>query len=205
MFEAVERDIVLVPNTYKGVRGYQAEDTLTFFPAVGSVLDLLRPAPMQYIDETDLQRGTDAHALTAKMLLNWKSEGHLNHSESLVSSSEDRRIRTLINWLNVHGHRPVHVEHPLCHLAVGYAGRPDAILSGLDNHLAVDFKFAESLDVRYVVQVEAYAHLRNFGRLLIQITRAGDIRPHYLKPNAAHWAVFCGALSVIKWRLTHLP
>ena len=205
MSEVVETDLVLTPRTYKGVRGYQAEGTLTFFPAVGAVLDLLCPAPMQYIDEADLQRGTDAHALTEKALLNWKSESQTLHPEYFVSLTEDRRVRNLIEWLNQQRHRPLRVEEPLCHLTVGYAGRPDVVMSGFNNNLAVEFKFAESLDVRYFVQVEAYARISKLERLLIQITRAGEIIPHYLKPNAAHWAAFCGALSVLKWRLTHLP
>ena len=183
----------------KGLRGYKDPANPVWVPAVGTVLDVLCGPMSNWIDEEALNEGWRCHAMTANALRSGELLGWTDVPATL-------RVFPLCDWLKREGFTPVEVETTHYSKPYGYAGTLDAILKRDDGLWIPDWKFAESLDMnRYTVQLTAYGKLigKVKGLLLVQVTRAGEVKPKVIHQNPANWAAFLGALSVLRWRLAH--
>lgn len=186
-------------ETRWGMRGYS--DGETWVPAVTTVLDILAPMPSEWIDTDALETGSLLHR--ALFLL---AKGLPPMATSMTHSGFPR-ADAATEWIRRNGYSVVEAEMPR-RSRFGFAGRPDALLARGKTRIIADFKFAESLPTRYEVQLEMYRHL-DFGLrtmpsiVLLRISRAGDVQPKFLRPNAAHWAAALSALNIITWRINH--
>lgn len=190
----------VIASTCKGIRGYADPVEGGFVPSVGAVLDVLCGPMSEWIDAAALAEGEACHEAMKTALT--------DYDPNCPPVSTNVRAHALLEWLRKEGLVPI--EHEQSRSSVlGFAGKPDAFLttlrSGLGKRIVADWKFAESLTVRYDVQVNAYGKLFPHvdKLLLVQVTRAGVVKPKWLTPNPAHYAAFVGALSVLRWRLAH--
>lgn len=187
----------MTPVMHKGLRGYK-DSQGKWVPAVGTVLDVLCGAKSDWINEAALAEGSACHAAIAQYLTERTLTG--------VSEARQTRVMPLIHWLAKEGFKPVAAESTCFSSRYGYAGTLDAILVREDGLYVADWKFAESLDLpRYTVQLTAYSKIveKVKGTLLVQITKAGEVKPRFRKPCPASWSAFLGALGVVKWRIAN--
>lgn len=188
----------MIEEIYKDVRGYRSESGL-WYPAVGSVLDVLDPARMEWISEDDLATGAACHKEMEQCLTILRDGGDPYEVCSIT------RVRKFLDWFTRQQFTVLSVETPALNALHGFVGRADIVV--LDNVLrkhVLEAKYAESLNERYEVQAEAYGHCdehKGAKVALVQITRAGEVKPKPLKTNPRHWAGFLSALGVLKWRL----
>lgn len=194
----------LLPTTYKDVRGYEDAGG-KFYPGSGSILDLLFPSKMEWIDQAYLDEGTRLHRAMQDtingMLAHEKETGKL-----FWPQHQDQRVNELIQHLAAWNFVPVEAETPRCSTTWGHAGTPDALLMRGDLYVIPDWKFAESIDERYLYQLQSYqpffSHLPTRPALMIwQVNREGKVKPIVVKPKAVQWAEFLAASTVMKKRL----
>ncbi|NGZ03335.1 MAG: hypothetical protein CV090_09825 [Nitrospira sp. WS238] len=187
----------MIEEVRNGLRGYT--DGNTWYPAVGTILDVLHPAPMEWIAEDDLAEGAACHKEMEQCLTILRNGGNPYDGCTIV------RVRKFLDWFTRQGFTIVSIEKPEANALHGFVGRSDIVV--LDNQLkglVLEAKYAESLQERYEVQAEAYTRLdahKGFKSALVQITRAGIVKAKPLKPSARHWAAFLSALGVHKWRM----
>jgi len=186
-------------KTRYGMRGYT--DRSRWVPSVSAMLDVLAPMPRGWIDEKSLADGGMLHR--ALFLLSKNEPYTVPHQ----SHSAFPRVDAAIHWFRSNGYTVMEAETPRIARA-GYGGRPDALLAKGPRWFLAEVKFAESLHPRYEVQLELYRRLdfgmkRPIAPLLLQITKAGDVKPKYLKPNPGHYAAGLNALNALRWRINH--
>ena len=184
-------------KTAYGMRGYT--DGKLWVPSVSEILDVLAPMPKGWIDEEAMNEGTVLHR--ALFCMSKGQEYKIPHESHSAFPRADAAMR----WIDSNGYRIVEAEtHRLAR--AGYGGRPDALLLKGKQYFVSDFKFAESLPKRYEVQVELYRRL-DFGitkpiyPVLVQVTKTGEVKPKYLKPNLQHYAAGLSAVNIIRWRI----
>jgi len=191
--------MTLTPITRNDVRGYS--DGWKFFPACGSVLDLLFPSAMSWIDEKYLEEGTRCHAEMKRML-----ELRGPTPDGCWPKSDHPRVSALLASLEQWNFVPVEAEQTRCSHLLGYAGTPDALMKRGELYVVPDWKFAESIVERYEYQLESYRPFFSQvfpspALMLFQVTREAKVKPMVVRPNAKHWALFLNALAVLKFRL----
>ncbi len=192
----------LIQTIEKDTRVYK-DDAGKIYPATGSVLDLLFPGQMQWIDQAYLDEGQRCHEETKNILSaylqtkRWPTAAHQYLSP---------RVRALVEYLKENRFVPEECEQPRSSAVYGHAGIPDTLLRRGNLSLVADWKFAEAITLRYLFQVQAYQPLFHElspkpALLLVQIDRSASIKLEVVKPVAKHWALFLNALTVLKFRL----
>lgn len=186
------------PTEKKDIRGYQ-NDAGRFYPAVGSVLDLLFPSKMEWIDQAALDEGSRCHTDMESACLH-----HLTHGS--WPTSENLRVLALIRYLEEHHFVPLEAERPRCSDVYGHAGKPDALIHAGNRFAVPDWKFAEGLDARYRFQVQAYSRLfpelpQIPAAILFRVDRDCRVLPTIVQPSAKHWTLFLNALACVQFRI----
>lgn len=176
------------------VRG-RVDDDGKFYPSVSAVLDVLCPMDGAWMDDEARETGLELHAAMATAI-----------RVGLLEADVDPRLVRLWAWFQAHEFTYGRIEETLVS-RYGYSGTPDYVGRTLDNHeVIVDWKFAESVPVRYQVQLEAYRHLNVLDSkatmLIVQIPKHGELKVHRVKPNTRHWSAFLAALNILNWRLS---
>lgn len=191
--------MTLTPTTYKDVRGYR-DEAGKFLPASGSVLDLLFPGQMQWIDQAALDEGTKCHE-------DMQRACEVAIATGTWHASDNPRVQALIEYLEANNFIPLETEQARCTHLYGYAGRPDALLKRGKTFVVPDWKFAESIDERYRYQLQSYErfdwpfeHPRP-TMILFQVNREAKVKLSVVGPDARRWALFLNALAVLKFRL----
>lgn len=189
----------MIEEEFKGLRGYRS-DAGIWYPAVGTILDILHPAPMEWIAEEDLAAGAACHKEMEQCLTTLREGG------DPYEQCSQTRVRKFLDWFTRQQFTVLRVEFPALSSIHRYVGRADVtVLDNMLNGHVLEVKFAESANVRrYHAQVEGYIHTDNwkgFRPWIIQVTRAGKVIPHPRKPDPIEWAGFLGALSVLNCRL----
>lgn len=188
----------LEPDTVKDVRGYRNQESGKFYPATGSVLDLLFPDQMTWIDQAALDEGTLCH-LEMASACKWRQIA------GEWPAAKSKRVGALIKYLDEQNFHPEESEEPHASLVYGHAGTPDALLRRHNVYVLPDWKFAETIGLRFHFQVQAYAHFFELEKkpvlMIIQVDREAHVYPRVIKPSAKHWTLFLNALAVLQWRL----
>lgn len=183
-------------ETRYGLRGYVDPDR-RWYPAVGTLLDILAPMPQGWVDQEDLDLGAVMHRTLFKLAM----------KDEAPTANAYPRVDAAVLWLRENGLRVVEAETPRISVRAGYGGCPDALLERIRGKARVvcDFKFSEALVPRYAVQAELYRRLyQPFPQmLLLKIPKDGKLDPRWLKPNPAHFAAGINALSILNWRFQH--
>jgi hypothetical protein len=193
----------MIEEVYRGYRGYREESGLKKWnPATGTILDILHPSPMEWIDQADLDEGAACHKeMEAQLRLIQDPLATVERSENPLM-----RVHNFIGWFLDQNLEIVAIETSVLCKAYGFAGRPDLVIRDRKKTGRIfEVKFAEQgVTRRYQAQVESYTHLdpyKGFEPWLIQVTRAGEVIPHPQKPNHREWAGFLGALAVLRCRM----
>lgn len=191
--------MILKPATFKDVRGYTDSVTGRFYPASGSILDLLFPSKMEWIDEKYLEEGARCHELMKVACVMRRTNG-------IWPDSDHPRVQALIDELKLYHFEPVEAEDTRASAFYGYAGTPDGLMKRGRTYVVPDWKFAESVEERYLYQLQSYQMLfpdleEKPALMIWRVTREAKVKPIAVKPNAVHWAEFLAANTVMKKRL----
>lgn len=190
----------------KGIRGGTVGGI--WYPSTSAVLDLIHPTKMEFIAQEDLDRGSRCHAEVASWLRCQRDR--LDWFPEMIDAGELVCVTAIQDWLQHYLQHVLHVEQTLFSSTFKFVGTPDAVIeagrSTLDYSVwTIDLKFAESIDKRYVDQIESYVHFPETAgsrRLILQCKKNGDVKPHWIKPNPRGWAAFQAARNVLEYRVS---
>jgi hypothetical protein len=172
-------------------------------PHVHDILDLLCPMPMAYRDPVAMQAGAVFHEQMASWLKQWREYGD---PSTLPADAPPAMVKAAY-WLNKTIRGPIWIEDVLT-APEGYLATPDLI--GISKRggriILVDWKHTLANNLRYYVQVEAYAALPEVGpdaqRFLVFVTDE-KCRAVPCPKNPMHRVAFLCALRVWQWRQTY--
>jgi hypothetical protein len=173
-------------------------------PTASAALDLLFPDQGQWIHQADLDRGTRCHAWMEQWLKWVYDPNAYAHPDDLKEKTEQARVMIASNLFRSLGDaRIIGVENSLFSKDGSWSATPDVDFLLRRQHIGIDWKFAEHLDVRYDVQAEADRHLvpKMDAVWLVQINAKGEVRVVKTKHNPHYWMAFSSAIGVLKWRL----
>jgi len=164
---------------------------------VSTVLKLLFPGSLDFVQQEHLDRGAQLHL----MMECWANDILYGVPPTIIPE-----IQPMVEWLEREGVEPEAAEERVHH-AYGYCGRPDLIGTWKKTPCVFDYKFAESLNVQNAIQMEAYRQLFTPKRkaILLQCRKDGLVKAEVCKPNPAHWAIFLSGLHVIKFHRSQKP
>lgn len=197
-----------ITQTIAGVRARQRADG-KFVPTASAALDLLFPSKAEYMDLAAMERGERCHYWMAAWLrhkIDWKQ---YQPPIPLENVAEQARCNAAVFWYDSMPFQSVlAVEQSLWSKGLQWSGTPDALLVTTKmKTVCIDWKFAESLNERYLVQGEAYRHLcphKINEVLLVQINAKAEVKTQKVKPDLIHYAAFLSAVNVCKWRLRNV-
>ena len=170
-------------------------------PRVSTILRLLYPDSLHFVQEDDLERGTRLHGY----METWaKAYIHGDEPPDMTDFSEGERVRleALVDWIVKANVEPLQAEE-FFQSKYGYCGHPDLVALWKGKQWVIDWKFAESITEQNRMQGEAYRPLVPGcqGVALVQVPKSTKIVTHKLKPRPDLWALYLNGLAV--WRKQH--
>ncbi len=190
----------MIEEHFRGIRGYREGSGLKkWYPSVSAVLDVLDPAPMEWIDQADLDEGTACHKETENALT------LLRDGQDPFTAITRPRVRTFVDWFLKQGFLIEAIEKPAMSKSYCYAGTPDIVVrDNIKKGHILDAKYAESVQGRYLLQVEMYCHLdiyKGYSGSIVRVSRAGELKVLPVKSDPGNWAACISAVGVLRWRL----
>jgi len=175
---------------------------------VSDVLNVLFPGGLDYVQESDLDRGTRLHFIMEVHCNNIIHGYEGDMPASWLGGNEDpSRIEAVAAWMEQQGLIPLTVEQEYCDATIGYEGHPDCVGYRFQRNadvkrqdLTIDWKFAETITPGNLIQAEAYRRLVGNPVWLVQCNRKAEIKIHKCKPRPDLWAVFLSGLNVLKFQ-----
>ena len=167
---------------------------MTNHPRVSTILSLLYPGSLDFVEPHHLERGSRLHA---DMEL-WGTRQIDRNAESFDVYEE---CVPLIDWMITQGVNIVSCEKQLTHGGFGFTGRPDAVIDWGGKRWVVDYKFAETISDQNWMQMEAYHALTGYNVVVIQCNKEGKVKIRKRKPRPDLWAAFLSGLNVKKFRM----
>jgi len=162
---------------------------------VSTVLKLLFPGSLDFVEQHQLDRGTRLHEA---MEIWGNNQIHGYQGEVMPE------IRPMVDWLEkeavVVESCEEWVEHPL-----GFGGHPDCLATWRGKPYWIDWKFAETISEQNQVQGNAYTHLLKRPGLFLQCNGAGIVRAVRCKRDPYLLAAFLSGLNVVKFQRAHRP
>lgn len=184
------------------------EQGKTKYIAVGSVLDLMLGDSTAWVDQAAMQTGEACHAAMAGCLT---LEATIEEHAIKAGSPENvKRVLAVLEWLQPYKPEPVAIEQTMFS-RLGFAGTPDWVgyLTDLDRRgrclYVIDWKFAEKVELRYLIQLEAYGQgfYPKARRLIVRSDRAGKVHPQIITADPSNWAAFLATVHLATWRRNH--
>lgn len=170
---------------------------MSYFPRVSTIMALLYPNSLQFVQQEDLDRGTRLHE-AMEIWVNNQANGYCG------TQQYPPEVLPMMDWLREHN-AEFHGAEELCSHEYGFAGHPD-LLANIDaRDMWIDYKFSESITEQNQMQGTVYTKLTGRPGLFLQCTKAGKVTAKRCKPNPALWSAFLSGLNVWKFREAHKP
>ena len=162
---------------------------------VSTVLKLLFPGSLDFVEECHLDRGTRLH----EGMEIWGNNQIHGFRGDVIPE-----IQPMVDWLEkervVIESCEEWVEHKL-----GFGGHPDCLASWRGVPVWIDWKFAETITEQNQMQGNAYNHLTKRKGIFLQCDGVGKVKAIRCKPDPYLLASFLSGLNVIKFQQAHRP
>lgn len=162
---------------------------------VSSVLRLLYPYGLDFIDQADLDRGTRLHSYMELYVNN------LLHGYEYVPPTE---IRPVLEKLKEEDIEFESAEERINH-EYGYTGQPDCLARRRGKPWWFDWKFSETISQQNIIQGIAYSKMTGRRGAFVQCPKNGKVKIVECKHDPKLWAAFLSGLNVLKFQQLHQP